>query len=233
MVRRLTLAVLAMLPLLTAGAEAQKKGAPKITYVPVSVTLRCPYGADCLTPDGIASDNGGAYVGPADGLSGPVFDSSKHLYWPIKGGAGRTLTLNFGEPVGTPKCVATSNCRKAWDSVVVYNGAPPAIVNPVGTDGLPLEGGFDAIAIGATVWARGKLNFDDPNGRALLWTVRFNSRVYPGSGDLTVTRIDQNNWVVEAAAGDLAELVSVPKSGKQTMVSDGFYSMPFRFTVSR
>lgn len=233
MVRRITLAALAMLPLLTVGAEAQKKTTAKATYVPVTVTLRCPYGVDCVSPDGIESDSGGPYTGQADGLSGPVFDSNKHLYWPIKGGAGRTLTLNFGEPVGTPKCVATNNCRKAWDSVVVYNGQPPAIVNPVGTDGLPLEGGFDAIAIGASVKARGKINFDDPNGRSLLWTVRFNSKVYPGSGDLTVTRIDENSWVVEAGAADLADLVSVPKTGKQTMVSDGFYSMPFRMTVVR
>ena len=234
MVRRFTLAVLAMLPILTVGAEAQKKAtAPRTAYIPVTVTLRCPYGVDCLSPEGIEGDAAGSYTGQTDGQQGPVFDSSKHLYWPIKGGLGRTITLNFGAPVGEPKCVATGSCRKAWDSVLVYNSAPGSIVNPVGSDGLPIEGGFEAIPVGGSVRARGKINFDDPNGRALLWTVRFNSKVYPGSGDLTVTRVDQNNWVVEAAAGDLAELMSVPTSGKQTAVSDGYYSMPFRFTVVR
>lgn len=231
MFRRLTLAALAVLPLMTIPAEAQKKTA--IKYVPVTATFRCPLEADCVTPDAIQGDNAGPYTGQADGLQGPVFTSEGKLYWPIKGGLGRTLTLHFGTPAATPECVATNNCRKAWDSVLVYNSAPPSLVTPVGSDGLPLAGGFDGIAVGTSVQARYKLNFDDPNGRALLWTVRFNSKVYPGSSDVTVTRTSVNTWVVEAEASDLAELVSIPTTGRQLMVSDGYYAMPFRMTVVR
>ncbi|MBA3949644.1 MAG: hypothetical protein H0X44_06835, partial [Acidobacteria bacterium] len=77
-------------------------------------------------------------------------------------------------------------------------------------------------------------DFADPAGRALVWTVRFNAEYYPGSTDLTVTRTDLNMWIVEASTSDVAELVAVNTGkGKQVMTHEGFYTMPFKITVTR
>lgn len=65
----------------------------------------------------------------------------------------------------------------------------------------------------------------------MLWTVRFNSALFPGSTDVTVTRTAANAWVVEASASDVAELVSANIRGKAGTLNEGYYAMPFKMTV--
>jgi len=113
------------------------------------------------------------------------------------------------------------------------NSVPASITNPLDAAGSELPNGLLSIAVGQSAPARYKLNFTDPSGRAILWTVRFNSADYPGSTNLRVTRVDTNTWIVEATAADLAELVSVSTSGRNVTTNEGYYSMPFKLTVVR
>jgi len=113
------------------------------------------------------------------------------------------------------------------------NSFPASITNPLDAAGSELPNGFLSIAVGQSARSRYMLNFADPGGRDILWTVRFNSAAYPGSTEVTVTRIATNTWVVEADASDTAELVAVSRTGKNVTTHEGFYKMPFKITVVR
>lgn len=39
-------------------------------------------------------------------------------------------------------------------------------------------------------------------------------------------------WILEATDADVAELVSANTSGKTVKVNEGYYSMPFRITIT-
>lgn len=230
--KRLFVVVLAAAPLLAVAVFAEKKGATS-SYTPVTATFRCPLELDCLATDGIQGDTLGPYTGTAAGDQGPTLNAWGDLYFPLKSGMGRFVTVDFSSPLGTPSCAASATCRKDFDSATTDRLQPASITNPLSADGSELPDGFRSIVVGQAVRARFKLNFSDPSGRALLWTVRFNSALYPGSTDVTVTRTDTNVWVVEAGVDDVAELVSETTSRKVVRVSEGFYSMPFRITVVR
>jgi hypothetical protein len=231
MLRRFAYAALAATTILSASAIAQKK--PATTYTPVTVTFRCPFEADCTGTDAISGDTAMTYRGSADGTNGPVLNSIGDLYFPLKAGSGRGLNVRIGAPLSQPACVASGTCRKTFESVFVTSMNPPSITNAQAEGGGQLPDGFRSIPVGETVNAHYKLNFPDPSGRAFLWTLRFNPNLYPGTNDLLVSRTADNVWVVEALPGHVAELVSVPTSGKQVMTHEGFYSMPFRMTVVR
>jgi len=215
------------------AVSAQKKAAKTSSYTPLTAMFRCPLEADCLATDGIQGDTAGPYVGTSIGDQGPTLNSGGDLYFPLKSGLGRFITVDFSAPLGTPACAANLTCRKNFESVYTDSSQPASITNALAADGTALPDGFRSIAVGQSVRARYKLNFDDPSGRALRWTVRFNSAVYPGSTDVTVTRVDTNTWIVEATDADVAELVSTPTSGRAVTISEGFYTMPFRITVVR
>jgi hypothetical protein len=111
---------------------------------------------------------------------------------------------------------------------------PGSRTYPVDAAGADLPDGFMSIAVGQSAPARWYFNFADPYGRALLWTVRFDPALYPGSTFLTVTRTATNQWVVEATAGQVAQLVSATTTnGKSVKVNEGYYSMPFMITITR
>lgn len=230
---RFCLAALVALPLAAAGLGAQKKQTARFTNIPVTASFRCPMEAECPGNDGISGDALGTYTGESATAQGPYFNSNYHLYFPLQAGMGRFVGLDFSAPIGVPACAAAGACYRNFTSVYTDDSQPPSITNPVDAAGGPLPNGFYGIAIGQTVTSRYKFNFPDPSGRALLWTVRFNSNVYPGSSDVTVTRVSENVWVVEATAADVAELVVTPTRGRSTTTSEGFYSMPFRITVTR
>lgn len=228
---RLVVAV-AIVPMLSMPLTAQKKGTAS-SYTPVTATFRCPLELDCPATDGIQGDTVGPYTGTSLGDEGPTLNAWGDLYFPLKGGLGRFVSLDFSSSLATPACAANATCRKDFDAVTTDNSQPGSITNPIAADGTELSDGFRTIAVGQSVRARFKLNFNDPSGRALLWTVRFNSALYPGSTDVTVTRTGTNAWIVEAGADDVAELVSETTVRKAVRVSEGFYSMPFRLTVVR
>ena len=220
-----------------APLQAQKgKPAPAPTGIPVSADLRCPLAADCLSAermDRITGDGLGPYVGTS-GDQGAFFNENHKLDIHYTASYGRTITADFGDVVASGACMAAGNCRKNFSFAEVRATSYPSITNPVNAAQDALPNGFNDIPVGGSSKARFKLDFADPAGRALIWTVRFNSEFYPGSSDLTVTRTAENTWVVEATASDVAELVAINSGkGKQIMTHEGFYTMPFKITVTR
>lgn len=229
-VRRQILYVLAVL---IAGATVVAGGA-KFTLVPVTADFRCPLSLECVAIDRIQGDTSGTYRGaPSPPEQGPYFDTGSNLYFPLQSGRGRFVSIDFSAPLGAPPCAANGTCRKNFTTVFTDNSLPASITNPLDAAGTSLPNGFLSIAVGQSARSRYKLNFADPAGRSLLWTVRFNSSMYPGSTELTVTRIATNTWVVEASNSDVAELVSTTTSGRSVTVNEGYYSMPFRITIVR
>ena len=223
-----------VLAVLIGGAAALTAGPTKTSLTPVTASVRCPLTLECVAPDRIQGDTSGPYTGAATAPEqGPYFDSGSNLYFPLQPGLGRFVSIDFSAPLGTPACAVNATCRKNFTTVFTDNSLPASITNPLDAAGTPLPTGFLSIAVGQSARARYKLNFADPGGRSLLWTVRFNSAMYPGSTELTVTRTATNTWVVEASVSDVAELVSTTTSGRSVTVNEGYYSMPFKITVVR
>ena len=233
--RRLAVAALVCLPVLSVVPSAAKGAPPsKSSNVPVTATFRCPLSLECQSADRIQGDGAGSYTGATTSPEqGPYFDSGSNLYFPLQPGLGRFVSIDFSAPLGTPACAANGTCRKTFTTLFTDNSLPASITNPLDAAGTPLPTGFLSLAVGQSTRARYKLNFADPAGRSLLWTVRFNSSAYPGSTELTVTRTAINTWVVEASASDVAELVSTTTSGRSVTVNEGYYAMPFTITVVR
>lgn len=237
--RRLVFGAASLIAILSSHSVAAQKGkpAPAPTGVPVSADLRCPQAADCTTDAGridrITGDGQGPYVGNA-ALEGAFFNAYNKLVFDYTTAYGRTITADFRDFVGNGSCVAAGNCRKNFDFADVRATPYPSITNPVDASQEPLPNGFVDIPVGGSSKARFKLDFADPAGRPLTWTVRFNAEYYPGSSDLSVTRISENTWVVEASVSDVAELVaSNTNRGKRIVTHEGFYTMPFKITVTR
>ena len=122
-------------------------------------------------------------------------------------------------------------CRMTF--VTVQSDSRDLLINPVNAADQELPGGFFDIPVGQTSAARMKLNFDDPSGRSLLWTVRFNPGLYPGSTHVTVTRLTASEWMVEAATADRARLIAADSKGRIVSTDEGLYVMPFRLRVVR
>ncbi|AMY12609.1 hypothetical protein LuPra_05888 [Luteitalea pratensis] len=96
-----------------------------------------------------------------------------------------------------------------------------------------MPNGFKSLMVGQTAPARSFINFADPSGRALNWTVRFDPRQAAGSTYLSVTRTGANEWIIEATAEMVASLSNYTTgSGKQVTTQEGTYRMPFRIRVT-
>lgn len=224
--------------LLTGAVGAQKRqSAPKPTSgpTPVTASFRCPLGLDCYAPDRldrIQGDSLGSYAANLAGSSNTA--NPGDLYLALQAYGGRFVSLDFTQPSGTPLCAAATTCQKNFTTVYTDALQPASITNPVDAMGTELPNGFLSISVGQSVHARFKLNFADPFGRSLLWTIRFNPTMYPGSGYVTVTRTSTTTWTVEATTLDPAELVSLTTGrGKSVEAQEGFYTMPFKITVTQ
>ena len=214
------------------GGTSLVAGAARSTLVPVTADFRCPLSLECVAADRIQGDTSGPYTGATGSTQqGPYLDSASDLYFPLQLGFGRFVSIDFSALLGTPACAAKGTCRKNFTTVFTDDSLPASITNPLDAAGAELPSGFLSIAVGQSARSRYMLNFADPTGRALRWTVRFNSSMYPGSTELTVTRTATNTWVVEASASDVAELVSTTTSGRSVTVNEGYYAMPFKITV--
>ena len=217
---------------LTFSAAPIMLGHARIILTPVSGVFRCP-GTDCLTPDAISGDGAGPYVGVAGDQQGAYLDGASDLYFPLQPTYSRFVNLDFTSSVNGPAaCSATRTCRKNFTTFWTSNSEPASLTNPIDAHGQELPNGFLDIPVGGTAAARYKFNFLNAS-QTVRFTVRFNADAYPGTSNVAVTRTASNVWIVEARPSDIAELVSVPASGKQTSVSEGFYSMPFRLTVTK
>jgi hypothetical protein len=104
-----------------------------------------------------------------------------------------------------------------------------------GTESETPRGMLD-IPVGATWFSRIKIGLSlvEPSTAAdLVWGMRFNP-FFPGSTNLQVTRISENEWHVEAIPSQIAWVVSIGASRRDgPEVFEGNYLMPFRIVVTR
>ena len=245
--QRFVVSSVALIVTLAGSVHAQKAAKPgggSNTLFPVTVEFRCPVSAECLVPDQIEGDSLGPYRGttPAgstttqEGLAsnyGGYFTEGNLLLFALKSGFGRFISFAFTRPAGTAPCVASGTCRKAFTSAITDVSVPGSRTYPVDAVGTDLPNGFMSIPVGQSARARLFLNFADPAGRDILWTVRFDPALHPGSTHLTVTRPESNKWIVEAIESDIAGLVSANNSGKIVKINEGNYTMPFKITVTK
>lgn len=226
------------------AAKPTNPGGGGNTLYPVAAEFRCPVSGECFAADQIQGDFLGPYRGttPAgsattqEGLAsnmGGYFTEGNLFLFSLKAGLGRFISFAFTHPIGTALCVASNTCRKTFSSANTDVSLPGSRTYPVDAVGTDLPNGFMSIPVGQSARARLYLNFADPAGRAILWTVRFDPAMYPGSTHLTVTRTEINRWIIEAIESDIAELVSANTSGKTVKVNEGYYTMPFRITVTK
>ena len=231
---------------LVGSMEAQKppKNNGGNTLFPVTAEFRCPLTVDCIGPDQVEGDALGPYRGTTppgsataregeEATMGAYLTEGNLFLFSLKSAGGRTISLAFTRPIGTAPCSAAGTCRKTFSSAITDRSIPGSRTYPVDAMGTDLPNGFESIAVGQSVRARMYLNFDDPAGRAILWTIRFDPRFYPGSTHLTVTRTAVTQWIISATESDIAQLVSVnTSSGKSVTLNEGYYTMPFSITVT-
>lgn len=221
------------------GTPAYGKGKPgsggggtTTPDIPAEVTMRCP-GVDCASTDRIQGDFGGSYGGDVtryffntDGGHGALW-----MYVDLP----RTFMLDFTEQDGLAPCaISNSGCRRDFVIINTPSPSPATAINPTDANDVVLPEGFFSIPVGGSAYARVKINFPDPSGRNILWTVRFNSGAYAGSTNVTVRRLSEDVWEVEATAEDRARLVSVSTGkGRSVSTDEGLFVMPFKMTVVR
>ena len=234
--------------LLVAGGvvEAQKgkpSGGGGNTLFPVTAEFRCPMTADCQLPDGIQGDSIGPYRGTTPSGSattqegtaanyGSYFTEGNLFLFVLKSGFGRFASFDFTQPIGTAPCASSRTCRRDFTFATSDESLPGGRTYPVDAMGSDLPNGFMSIPVGATGRARILLNFSDPSGRALLWTVRFDPELHPGSTFLTVTRPAANVWTIEAGLSDIGGLTSATTSGKSVKINEGYFRMPFKIAIT-
>lgn len=222
-----------------ASLEAQKgKPGPAPQDTSVAAEFRCPGASDCVTAariDRITGDGAGPYIGTYEGSTtgeGAFLNQYNKLSMRFTTSYQRKISADFRDLVASGTCGA--NCRKNFDFAEVL-ATPRSITNPIDASQEALPGGFYDIPVGETSRARYQIDFADPSGRPYTWTIRFNSEFYPGSSDLTVHRTSENTWEVEASVLDVAELVAwnYGEKGRTFQTHEGFYTMPFKITVTR
>ena len=215
------------------------------TLYPVTAEFRCPLTLECLPPEGIQGDSLGTYRGTTENGSpttpegtasnnGSYMTEGNLFLFVLKPGLGRFVSFDFSRPTGAPPCAARGTCRKDFTTAMTDDSRPGGRTYPVDAAGTDLPNGFMSVPVGGSARARFYINFADPSGRSLRWTVRFDPALYPGSTFLTVTRSAENVWTVEASPDAVAQLVSETIStGKTVRTNEGYYNVPFRITITR
>jgi hypothetical protein len=249
--------------LLVAGALTQAPAAQnskgggvnppsKATYTGVTATFGCSgtwangvMTTACASGDGVLGDAGGSYAGdPSVSTTRGAFLWTSGTYddflLKFDGTGGRMLLLDLSTLVQPPTCAPRLPCRKDFTQVAITKTLleQGLLVRPANQDGSDLAGGMHKIAIGQTVPAKLKVNFPDPDGATMWWTLRYNPRDYPGSSFVCVTRTGTNTWTISAGGNlspddnGIAELVASPDgSAGRTQTHEGWYLMPFSLTV--
>ena len=226
----------------------------KATYTGVTATFRCTGSVAngvittaCAPGDGILGDPNGSYAGyPSVSTTRGAFFWTSGTYddflLKFDGVGGRSLILDLGTPMQAPTCGGKLPCRKDFDVVVITKTLleQGLLVRPANSDGSDLAGGMHNIAVGQTVPAKLKVNFPDPDGTTMWWTLRYNPRDYAGSSFVYVTRTGSKTWTISAGGyltpdgqdKGIAELVASPNgSAGRTQTHEGWYLMPFSLTV--
>src|SRR5262245_36274978 len=203
--RRLLVGAAVLIGLACQGVMAQR---PKST--PVFGTYRCaePAGlSGCATGDRVRSD------GAIEPYLGELWVGGSPLTFQLT--PGRFLAVHPGVPdAGSAMC---SPCLAVplYNQVMWANTAQLHVL-VLADNGTELSGGLDAIPVGATRFARGKINVWDPADDQALWVYRFNSAEYPGSSNLIVRRTSITEWIVQTGTPplDRARLVYTRLRGK-------------------
>lgn len=248
MLNRVTVFVVVTAVVMSGGGIAAQKGKPGggggNTLRPVSAIFRCPMTTDCIA-DGIEGDSLGDYRGTLPnggsttpegtaGNNGTYLTEANLLLFALKPGLGRFASFDFSQLVGAAPCAANRACRRTFSRATTDESLPGGRVYPVDAMGADLPNGLLSVPVGAVSSVRLYLNFADPDGRELLWTVRFDPLLHPGSSLASITRLGVDSWVVEALPSHLAGLTSATTSnGRAVKVNEGYFRMPFRIAVSQ
>lgn len=203
----------------TADMLAAKGGGKPPSEVPVTATFRCP-GPACTGGDRITGD-GTPYAAFLDG------GGNLRITLPD---ASRSVTLDYTE------CLQPCPTGRRWFTTISPTGTNGLLLHTSvlipGTESETTRGFFD-IPVGATWYSRIKIgtSITSPAGVNLTWGTRFNP-FFPGSTNLTVTRVSDSEWFVEASASQSAWVVSIGETRRDGgEVFEGNYRMPFRITV--
>jgi hypothetical protein len=239
---RIVLGVCAAVATLSAGPASGQKVKPGTLY-PVTAEFRCPATPDCDgTPVDRLVGDGLVYTGttPAgspttqDGTAenlGAYFTVVGDFLFVLKSWSDRTVTFHFTEPVSAPTCGL--NCKKNFTQVTTNTSVPGGRTVVVDAQGVRLPDSVRGLALNQTARAVSLINFADPSGRLLNWTVRFDPLQAPGSSYVNVTRTGTKEWLIEAADAMVASLSNYTTgSGKQVTTQEGLYRMPFRIRVT-
>ena len=204
-------------------AVAAKGGGKPPSSVPATAVFRCNDDS-CAESDRIRGDGSPypAQIGSDGNLMLQLPDSSRHI------------TFDYAE------CVAPCPTGRRWFATYeAGHGQAVLIHTSVLVPGTETEvsGGMLAIPIGATWSSRIKMGYKaiNPAGQAFTWGNRFNP-FFPGSTNLSVTRVSENEWHIEATRAQRAWTVSIGGGTKPrdvTEVFEGNYLMPFRIIVTK
>jgi hypothetical protein len=182
-------------------------------------------------------DPSGPYIGNMSTTLGAFLNAAKNFALRLDAPGGQYLLVDLTVPAGTPPCASTNTCRNVGPMrlgvVRTFNTLPDSLVNPEDATGAWLPNGLLDITVGATMNARGKVNFPDPFGRPILWTVRYDPRQYPGASYLLVHRTAADQWTIETGAAGVAMLESANTQGADRRLNEGLFSVPFSMTVTQ
>jgi hypothetical protein len=215
--------VLVAAVVLSSPIHAQKGKPVRPTSEPASLAFRCAFSTDpfdpCpagFVPDGVRSDTTAVYTA--------VLDSLGEAYLQLATGGGRFLWLDFRNgPTRLP------GDRRHFDTLMLDDVW--FHLNVVDSAGNEIDGGLRSLAIGQSSESRLKVVFNtiSPTGESIAWAVRFNPEGFPGSDHITVRRLSQTAWELEATPNDRAVLVS---GVRKTFLSEGPFYMPFKAVLS-
>lgn len=217
------------------GWAPELLAAKPVRYTPVTMTFRCVETGKCTSGDRVQGDPYGAYVGNGATLFGVFLNSIHDLALRLDAPAGEYLFIDFGDPAGSPSCVASGTCRRvgsyAFTTVQTFSTMPDSLLDPIDAVGNERPNGLHGIAIDSTSNARFTINFPDPFGRAVSWSVRFDPAACPGSTFVAVRRSSANAWLVTTSQPALGRLVST--AGPGGAVDEGAFALPFQFAITQ
>jgi hypothetical protein len=196
---------------------------------PVTAVFRCP-GPDCTGNDRVTGDG---YAAPYAAF----IDGGGNLRITLPDGS-RSVTFDYTE------CLEPCPVGRRWFTTASPTGdngllMHTSVLIPGTEDETPA--GLNDIPVGETWFSRIKMGYHlaSPTGEDLVWGTRFNP-FFPGSTNLQVTRVSDDEWFFEALPTQIAFVRSTaqgPTKGKPSTdpaeVFEGNYIMPFRITVTR
>lgn len=123
----------------------------------------------------------------------------------------RILRLDFGAPASPD---ATAPFETGTEAAYMSTGC----------------GGFQDMTVGESVRSRLAINFTYGGQN---WFIRFAPAEYPDTSNVLVTRTAEDTWEIQAAATDIAKLVTMPIKGRPVTTEHGNFFLPFKVVVKK